>query len=261
MEPSEKGSGFPFPLAVHIVIKIDEYIGMIYDTVHHSRHDKSGGHVEDGMLFDKHGRQDDRHTQNQGAGADTLILFQPCALHYRKMASQRVIHMDAGPEVRRGVSLVKYGNHSCEYIISRHDNGTKIVSVWPERADNQENCHSGKQECTDSEVVVPVLKEKVENDHRHIGKPQQIRDDKYLAEGDKVIRFQVDQMIVACHGFFQICEPLHIYDPIEDEWQSMSVFVTGFYKCLCHKICSLAWLVLDFLLTCFIIADQREKSK
>ncbi len=47
---------FPFPSAVQVVIKIDEDIGMVHDTVHHGRHDKGGGHVKEGVLFDKHGR-------------------------------------------------------------------------------------------------------------------------------------------------------------------------------------------------------------
>lgn len=63
-EMSDKRSGFPFPSAVQIVIKIDEDIGVVHDTVHCSRHDKSGGYIKDGMLFDKHGRQNNQYTQN-----------------------------------------------------------------------------------------------------------------------------------------------------------------------------------------------------
>ena len=49
-------TGFAFPSAVHAVVKIEQYIGTVNDTVHHSRHDKSSGYVKYGVLLDEHGR-------------------------------------------------------------------------------------------------------------------------------------------------------------------------------------------------------------
>ena len=228
---------------MQVVVKIDEHVGVIHDAVHHGGHDESSGHVKDGVLFDEHCRQNDRHAQNQGTDPDTLVLFQTRALHHCEMAAERIIYMDAGPEVCRSVRLVKHGNQSCAQVISGHGNGTKIVSVWPEGADNQKNRHSGKQESTDPEIIVFTMKEKIEDCHRHVNKPQQIGDDENLAEGDEVIGPQVDQVIMACHGFLQPGKPLHIYDPVEKERQCVFVSVTGFCKCLCHKIGSLSWSV------------------
>lgn len=97
--------------------------------------------------------------------------------------------MDAGPEVRRCIRFVKHSYQICEYIVSGHDGGTQIMSVGPERADNQENGHSGKQESADPEIVIFIFKKEIENRHRHIGEPQQVGDDEDLAERDQVIRF------------------------------------------------------------------------
>lgn len=49
-------AGFAFPSALYAMVKIEQYIGTVYDNVHHSGHDKCGGHVEHGMLLDEHGR-------------------------------------------------------------------------------------------------------------------------------------------------------------------------------------------------------------
>lgn len=212
---------------------------MVHNTVHHSGHDKSGGYVKDRVLLDKHGRQNDRRAQKQGACADALMFFQPGAFHHREMTAEGVIYMDAGPEVCRRIRSVEHGDQTREYVVSWHNGGTKIVSVWPERADNQKNGHSGKQKSAYPKIVVLIFKEEIENDHRHIGKPQEIGNDENLAEGDEVIRFQVDQPVVACHVFLQPGKPLHIYDSVENKRQCMSVFIVGFYKCVCHIVGSL----------------------
>ncbi len=116
------------------------------------------------------------------------MFFQPRALHHCNMAAERIIYVDAGPEVRRRVCPVKHGYQFCEHIVSWHDGGTKVVPVRPERADNQKDGHAGKQKSTDPEIIILVFKKEIENDHCHIGKPQQIGDDENLTEGDQVIR-------------------------------------------------------------------------
>ena len=202
--------------------------------------------------------------------------LQPCAFHYCEMAAQRIINMNAGPEVGRRIRPVERGHQSCEQILPWHDGGTKIVPVRPERADDQKDCHSRKQEGAYPEIIAFIPEEKVEDDYRHVSKPQQIGDDKDLAEGDQVIGTEVDQPVVACNVFFQPGKPVHIDDPIQDKGYGMSVFVKVFNNCFFHNLfpycgrltdtkssrcASAAPRVRYFLLTCYIIADQGEKSK
>ena len=54
----------------------DQQVITIYQGVHHSRHNESGEHIEDGVLFDEHGCHDDRRSQNQGSDADALFLLE-----------------------------------------------------------------------------------------------------------------------------------------------------------------------------------------
>ena len=105
------------------------------------------------------------------------------------------------------------------------------MSVRPERADNQKNCHSRKQKSAGSEIVVLIPEEKVYHYHRHIGEPQQVGDDKYFAKRNEVIRSEMDQPIVACHGLLEIGKPQHIYDPVKDKRQRVSVLLIEVYKC------------------------------
>lgn len=132
--------------------------------------------------------------------------------------------MDAGPEVCRRVRTVKRGYKSRADVVPRHNDGTQVMSVRKERADNQEHGHSREQEGTRPEIVVLIPKEEVYDYYRDIGEPHQIGDDKYLAKRDEVIRSEMNQSVVAGYCFLQIGEPLHIYNPVKEEWQCMSVF-------------------------------------
>ena len=101
------------------------------------------------------------------------------------------------------------------------------MAVWPERADDQKDRHSGKQEGTGSKIVVSVFEKEVKDDHCHIGEPQKIRDDENLAEGDVVIRFYMDQVVAARYRYISLKpgKPLHIDDSIEQQRQRVPVFV------------------------------------
>ena len=79
--------------------------------------------------------------------------------------------MNTRPKVSRCVCPVEIGYQPCEQIVPRHNGWAEIVSVRPERADDQEHGHSRKQEGAYPEVVILISEEKVDDDHCHIGKP------------------------------------------------------------------------------------------
>ena len=135
--------------------------------------------------------------------------------------------MDTRPKVGRRIRFVERSYHSGEQVITRHYGGAQVVAVWPERTDDQEDRHSGEQEGTGPEIIVPILKEEVEDDYSYIGEPQKIRDDENLTEGNVVVRSYVDQVIAARYRYIllQPGKPLQIDDSIEQQRQCVPVFV------------------------------------
>ena len=141
------------------------------------------------------------------------------------MTAEGIVHVDAGPEVCRCVRCVEHAYHSAENIIPWHNDGAQIVPVWPQGADDQKNGHSRKQESAGPKIILFVFKEKIHNHRRHIGKPQEVGDDKHLAERDQVVRRYVDQSVMSGHGSFQIGKPLQIHDSVKKQRQRVPVFM------------------------------------
>lgn len=135
--------------------------------------------------------------------------------------------MDARPEVCRRVCPVERSHQPGEDILTRHHDRPQVVAVWPERADDQENRHPGKQEGADPKIIVPVLKEEVEDDHRYIGEPKQVGNDENLTEGDEVVRSDMDQAVAAggCYISLQPGKPLHVDKAVEQKRQRVPVFI------------------------------------
>ena len=149
----------------------DQQVVTIYQGVHHSRHNESSEHIEDGVLFDEHGRQDDRRSQNQGSDADALFLLEAFAADDREMCTQGIIYMNAGPQVGRCVRPVQSGYHVGEDIVSGHYCRTKVLSVGPQSGYDQEDRHACKEKNTGAVVILFIFEEKVDDDCRYIGKP------------------------------------------------------------------------------------------
>ena len=112
-----------------------------------------------------------------------------------------------------------------EYVVSRHDIRSQMMSVRPECRDQKEDCHSGKQESTGSEVIIPVTKEEIYHHNRYVGKPEQIWNDEYLTEGDIVIECHVNHTIVAGDGALQMSKPRQIDDSVDDQRKRVSVLL------------------------------------
>lgn len=94
----------------------DQQVVTIYQGIHYRCHNESGEYIEDRVLFDEHGRQDDRRSQNQGSDADALFLLEALAADDRKMCTQRIIYMNAGPQVGRCVCPVQSGYHAVKIL-------------------------------------------------------------------------------------------------------------------------------------------------
>ena len=124
------------------------------------------------------------------------------------MTAERVIYVDARPEIRGCIRPVEHGYKLCEYIVSRHDSGAKVVPVRPESADDQKDGHAREQKSTCPEIIILVLEKEVDHHYRDIGKPEQVGDNEYFQKGDEVVRPVMNQSVMACHRFFQIGKPV-----------------------------------------------------
>ena len=149
----------------------NQQVVTIYQGIHYCCHNESSEYIEDGVLFDEHGRQDDRRSQNQGSDADALFLLEALAADDRKMCTQGIIYMNAGPQVGRCVRPVQSGYHAGEDIVSGHYCGTKVLSVGPQSGYDQEDRHACKEENTGAVVILFIFEEKVDDHCRYIGKP------------------------------------------------------------------------------------------
>ena len=68
-----------------------------------------------------------------------------------------IIDMNAGPDVCGRIKVPQKGHGIRENIFSGHYCRTKVMSVGPERGNNEKKGHAGKQKGTDPVVFLPVF--------------------------------------------------------------------------------------------------------
>lgn len=88
------------------------------------------------------------------------------------------------------------------------------MTVGPEGGDDEKYGHSGEKKHTDPIIVLFILKKEVCHDQGHICEPQQVWDDKYLAEGNVVIRRHMYHAVIFGDVDFQIVKPCQINDSV-----------------------------------------------
>ena len=113
------------------------------------------------MLFDEHGCHNNGDSQDQGTDADALFLLKAFAADNGKVCTQRIIYMNAGPQVGRSVCPIQSGYHTGEDIVSRHNSGTKVLSVGPQGGYDQENRHAREEEDTGAVIILFVLEKEI----------------------------------------------------------------------------------------------------
>lgn len=161
----------PFAPGSPVGLERGNDVSLINNDIHDAGHQKSSKHIKHGMLLDKHGGQDDGNTKHKGAYADIFPSGKALAMDNSQMSTDGVIHMDAGPEIGRGVNAVQMRYHPGKNIISRHNGGTKVLSVGPEGGNNKKNSHSGKKKEACSVIFLFVFEKAVKNRYGDICKP------------------------------------------------------------------------------------------
>lgn len=144
---------------------------LINNDIHDAGHQKSSKHIKHGMLLDKHGGQDDGNTKHKGADTDIFLLGKALVMDNSQMSTDGIIHMDAGPEIGRGIDAVQMRYHPGKNIISRHNGRTKMLSVGPQGGNNKKNSHSGKKKEACSVIFLFVFEKAVKNHYGDICKP------------------------------------------------------------------------------------------
>ena len=139
--------------------------------IHECAHDDSRKHVENRVLFNEHGGQDDGKCQYAGGYPDRLPAPKRLIVHHRDMCPDGIIHMDAGPQVCGRVRLPEGGHHGGENIVPGHCGEPQVMAVGEECGYDQENGHTRKQKSACPEIICLILKKEEDHNRRHIGKP------------------------------------------------------------------------------------------
>ena len=176
------------------------------------------------MLFDEHGCHNNGDSQDQGTDADAFFLLKAFAADNGKVCTQRIIYMNAGPQVGRSVCPIQSGYHTGEDIVSRHNSGTKVLSVGPQGGYDQENRHAREEEDTGAVIILFVLEKEINDHSRYIGKPQKVRDDEHFTKRNIIIRRHMYDPVMSGSIFLQPGEPGHVNNAIYNKRNGMLIF-------------------------------------
>ena len=168
------------------------------------------------MLFNKHGRQDNGHREQERSGFDALMILKMPAFRDGEMGAQRIINMDAGPEIGRGIRFVQAGNQLRKNIVPGHYMGTQMMSVGPDGGYDQKNGHACKKKNAGPVIFRFIFKKEECHYRGHIGEPQKIWYHEDLHERNIVIQRHVYDGILPGNRFFQMAEPCQINDAISN---------------------------------------------
>ena len=157
------------------------------------------------------------------------MWFQPMALCDGNMAAERVIYVDAWPQVGRRVRLVEGGYQICKDIVSGHDIRSETMPVGPQCGNQEKHGHTGAQKNKYSEVIFSVVQEKVSDHNGDICEPQHVRNHEYFTERNHVIKGYMDDLIASRDGLLQMPEPQQIYDSVEHQWNCVYVFCIPYF--------------------------------
>ena len=161
------------------------------------------------------------------------------------MGADGVVNMYAGPQIGRGVRFIQMCDYGSKYVFSGHYGRAKMMPIWPQGGDNQENGHSGKKEYAGLIIFLFVFKKAVHHNNGNISKPKEIRDYKNFPKRNQVINAHVNNGCGVYNRFFQISEPSAIDHRINHKRDSMFVF---FIK-LFHNFLLIINLIADAVLT------------
>ena len=78
------------------------------------------------------------------------------------------------------------------------------MSVWIERGDDKENCHSRIKKSTQLIEIIFVDQSSICDTGRNIEKPQQVRDDEVFTKWNIIIKSYMDHMKMCGNRFFYI---------------------------------------------------------
>ena len=110
--------------------------------------------------------------------------------------------MNAWKYVGTGISRIKKFYNGGKHIFIWIDDWSEICSVWESGADNQTDGHSCKKHGAQSVIFFYIMKEKVTDGNRDIGKPQQVWNDEVFIKRNEIINGYVHDMIMAGYRFF-----------------------------------------------------------
>ena len=104
-------------------------VRVVYNGVQEDGEYGSCHNIENGMLFQEHGGQDDQHHQNSGAIADCLMFLKIFTVPDRCIDADGIVNMDAREQICRGICGVEPFYQLDADIIMVKVSWTEIMSV------------------------------------------------------------------------------------------------------------------------------------
>ena len=125
------------------------------------------------MLLEEHGCHTDQNRQNHCGRENKLLPAQRVAVVYGDTDGDRVKHMNARAYIGGGVGCIQRSYNIDQNIVAAQgiQIRAEILTVRPDRINDQANCHSRKQVSAAAVKIASGCKEEVPHRYCNEGEP------------------------------------------------------------------------------------------
>lgn len=132
------------------------------------------------------------------------------------MSNHGVVHVDTGKDIGGGVCYVQIGYQPGAEVFIGVNGRTQICTIGEDGTDDQAYGHAGKQVAAQPVIFLLIPEKEEQQCSADIKKPQKVRDDKDFFEGNHIVHFCVDDVVVCFDLIFQVEKPGKIDECIKD---------------------------------------------
>lgn len=147
-------------------------INPVDQRIHKTSQHKCGDHIENRVLLQKYGGQDDGHAQEKGTGGNPSFAAQRCTVHDREMGGNGIIYVNARKQVRWGIGAVELRHQRRKYIFLCKGGRPQMMSVGEYGGHDEEHSHAGEHKAAHAVIIAFILKKCKQQNSCHITKPQ-----------------------------------------------------------------------------------------
>ena len=150
-----------------------------------------------------------------------MLAAQVFGMHHREMDAEGIVHVDARPEVGRGIRTVQGAHQLPAEAAVIEDERAQVVSVGPQGGDQQKSGHARGQERVQLLEVAAVRDQEVHCAEKDIPEPEVVRNDKIFVERNEIVHPYMDQVVQLDLAPLEVGEPGKIEDQVEQDRHGM----------------------------------------